>query len=71
MQAPQDENWQPLESNPEVINEFIQKMGLRTENYAFTEMLSTEEWALEMIPQPAIGILFLYEETPAQKQHKE
>lgn len=46
-------------------------MGLRTENYAFTEMLSTEEWALEMIPQPAIGILFLYEETPVQKQHKE
>jgi ubiquitin carboxyl-terminal hydrolase L3 len=51
----------PLESNPEVINQFIAKMGLKTESFAFTEMLSTEEWALEMIPQPALGILFLYE----------
>ena len=61
----------PLESNPEVINQFIQKMGLKTEHYAFTEMLSTEEWAIEMLPQPVLGILFLYEETPVQKQHKE
>jgi ubiquitin carboxyl-terminal hydrolase L3 len=60
----------PLESNPEVINQFIQKIGLKTDLFAFTEMLSTEEWALEMIPQPALGILFLYEETPAQQQFK-
>jgi hypothetical protein len=26
----QNENWMPLESNPEVINTFIEKMGLRT-----------------------------------------
>ena len=51
----------PLESNPEVINAFIAKMGLKTELFAFTEMLSTEEWALEMIPKPALGILFLFE----------
>lgn len=57
----------PLESNPEVINEFIQKMGLKTELFSFTEMLSTEEWALEMIPQPVLGILFLYEVTPVQQ----
>lgn len=60
----------PLESNPEVINEFIQKMGLKTELFSFTEMLSTEEWALEMIPQPVLGILFLYEVTPVQKEYK-
>lgn len=57
----ENENWMPLESNPEVINQFIAKMGLKTESFAFTEMMSTEEWALEMIPQPALGILFLYE----------
>lgn len=61
----------PLQSNPEVINQFIQKMGLKTEQYAFSEMLSTEEWAIEMLPKPVLGILFLYEETPVQKQHKE
>jgi ubiquitin carboxyl-terminal hydrolase L3 len=42
-------------------------MGMVTSNFAFAELMSTEEWALEMIPQPALGILFLYEETPAQQ----
>ncbi len=56
-----NENWMPLESNPEVINSFISKMGLKTELFLFTELLSTEEWALEMIPKPVIGILLLYE----------
>lgn len=45
-------------------------MGLKTENYNFQEMLSTEEWALEMIPKPTLGILFLYDETPAQEEFK-
>ena len=56
-----NENWMPLESNPEVINSFISKMGLKTELFVFTELLSTEEWALEMIPKPVIRILLLYE----------
>lgn len=30
----------PLESNPEVINSFISKMGLKTELFSFQEMLS-------------------------------
>lgn len=30
-----NENWMPLESNPEVINNFIQKMGLKTELFSF------------------------------------
>jgi hypothetical protein len=46
-------------------------MGLKIEAYAFAEMLSTEEWALEMIPQPVLGVIFLYEDTPAQKPYKE
>lgn len=56
----------PLESNPEVINPFINKLGLKTELYSFQEMLSIEEWALEMIPQPVLGIMMLYQCTPVQ-----
>ena len=32
-------------------------------------MLSTEEWALDMIPKPVLGVLFLYECTPVQTEH--
>lgn len=60
----------PLESNAEVINPYIQKMGLNTNEFCFQEMLSTEEWALDMIPKPVLGILFLYEISPVQSDHK-
>jgi ubiquitin carboxyl-terminal hydrolase L3 len=61
----------PLESNPDVINTYISKMGLKTELWNFTELLSTEDWGLEMVPKPVLGILMLYEETPAQNAFKD
>lgn len=42
----QENNWLPLESNPEIVNPFINKMGLKTDLYSFQEMLSIEDWAL-------------------------
>lgn len=66
----QDNNWMPLESNPEVINTFISKMGLNSEQFCFQELLGLEDWAIEMIPQPALGLVFLYECTPAQTAFK-
>jgi len=36
-------------------------MGMSHQQFTFQEMLATEEWALEMIAKPVIGILFLYE----------
>ena len=65
-----NDNWMPLESNPEVINPFIAKMGLKTENYCFQEMLGLEDWAMEMIPQPVLGVMFLYQCTPVQVAFK-
>ena len=67
----EDENWKPLESNPEVINTFIHKMGMSTDNFLFQEILSTDDWALDMIPKPALGIIFLSQCTPVQNDFKE
>lgn len=66
----QNDNWMPLESNPEVINTFIAKMGLKTDKFCFQELLGLEEWAFEMVPQPVLGLLFLYQCTPAQTAFK-
>ena len=65
-----NENWKPLESNAQVINPYIQKMGLKTQQFSFQEILSTEDWAIEMIPKPVLGVLFLYELTNPQMQYK-
>lgn len=46
-------------------------MGLKTELFSFTELLSTEEWGLEMVPKPVLGILLLFEETTVQNAFNE
>ena len=46
-------------------------MGMNTEKFLFQEMISTDDWALDMINKPALGILFLYQCTPVQTDAKE
>jgi len=52
--------WFPLESNPDVINPYIKKMGFNTDKAKFYELFSTEDWALEMVPQPVLAVLVLF-----------
>ncbi|DAZ92542.1 TPA: hypothetical protein N0F65_012772 [Lagenidium giganteum] len=52
--------WFPLESNPAVMNEFVAKMGFPTHQFSFCDVLSTEEWALDMVPRPVHGVLMLF-----------
>lgn len=53
-------SWFPIESNPEVMNNYAGRLGLDTSIFSFQDVLSTESWALEMIPQPVVGVLMLY-----------
>ena len=47
--------------NPQdVMNTYIQKMGVDTSNLKFCEVLSMEDWALEMVPQPCHGVIMLF-----------
>jgi hypothetical protein len=50
----------PIESNPDVINEYAAKMGFPTEQYKCYDLLSTEDWALDMIPRPVIAVMMLF-----------
>lgn len=56
--------WFPLESNPQLINEYIGKLGFDTSLYEFCDVFSTEAWALDMIPQPVAAVLLVYPLTP-------
>jgi ubiquitin carboxyl-terminal hydrolase L3 len=64
--AKKKQRWFPLESNPQLINSYIQKLGFDTSLYEFVDVFSTEDWALEMIPQPVAAVLMLYPLTEAQ-----
>ena len=52
--------WFPLESNPQLINKYISKLGFDTSLYEFTDVFSTEDWAMDMIPQPVAAVIMLY-----------
>ena len=52
--------WYALESNPIVLNNYLEKLGLDISIYCINDVLSTEEWAIEMVIKPIIAIIFLY-----------
>lgn len=62
--------WFPLESNPTLMNSYIQKLGFDTSLYEFVDVYSTEEWALSMIPQPVVAVIMLYPLTEVQENHR-
>ena len=55
LSATMTKTWLPLESNPDVMNDYVSKMGLDLSKIQFHDVMSTEEWALEMIPRPVLG----------------
>lgn len=55
-----NKRWFPLESNPAVMNEYVQQLGFPTSEFSFCDVLSTEDWALEMVPKPVHAVLMLF-----------
>jgi hypothetical protein len=54
----------PIESNPATMGKMLRKLGL-AEEYNCHDVLSTEEWALAMVPQPVLAVLLLFCVKPA------
>ncbi len=53
--------WIPLESNPDTFNPLTQKLT-GSDKLEWHEILSTEEWALDMVPNKdkCMGVVLLY-----------
>eukprot|EP00523_Entomoneis_sp_CCMP467_P016660 CAMPEP_0168776266 /NCGR_PEP_ID=MMETSP0725-20121227/5948_1 /TAXON_ID=265536 /ORGANISM="Amphiprora sp., Strain CCMP467" /LENGTH=237 /DNA_ID=CAMNT_0008825939 /DNA_START=29 /DNA_END=742 /DNA_ORIENTATION=+ len=64
------QRWFPLESNPALMNDYCAKLGFNTDLYEWCDVFSTEDWALQMIPQPVAAVVMLYPLTPAQRSHE-
>jgi ubiquitin carboxyl-terminal hydrolase L3 len=63
-------NWLPLESNPDVINDYVAKMGLDVSTLAFHDLMSTEDWALGMIPRPVLAVVMLFPIKKATEEYR-
>ncbi|KAG5191197.1 putative ubiquitin carboxyl-terminal hydrolase [Tribonema minus] len=62
--------WFPLESNPDVMTRYIERLGFDTSRHAFVDVLSTDDWALDMVPQPALAVLMLFPVKAASEAHR-
>ena len=57
-----------IESN--LINKYIRQLGFDTSLYEFVDVYSTEDWALDMVPQPVAAVLMLYPLTENQTKNE-
>jgi ubiquitin carboxyl-terminal hydrolase L3 len=64
------ESWLPVESNPEAFNAYAAKLGLDTTAVRFVDVMSTEAWALDMIPRPVLAVLMLFPVKAASEAHR-
>lgn len=63
--------WLPVESNPAVWNTLATKLGFPTSEYKWTDVLSLEDWGLEMIPRPVKACAMLYLIKDCHEKHRE
>ena len=66
-QASPEKRWFPLESNPSLLNQYISKLGFDTHMHGFTDVFSTEQWALDMVPHPVLAVMVLFPMTEKVK----
>ena len=57
--ARKEKKWFPLESNPDVMNAYCAKLGMRLDAARFSDILATEDWALDMGPKPVQAVLLV------------
>ena len=66
----ENNNWKALESNPEVMTEYAQKIGFDTSNHVFQDLFSLEDWAQDMITKPCFGLIMVFPITENQEKHR-
>lgn len=62
------DNWQPLESNPEIMNSYCKKLGFETNDLIFQDVFSTDDWALDMVGDNCMGVLLVFPITENYKK---
>uniref|UniRef100_A0A453DBQ1 Ubiquitin carboxyl-terminal hydrolase n=2 Tax=Aegilops tauschii subsp. strangulata TaxID=200361 RepID=A0A453DBQ1_AEGTS len=58
------ERWPPLESSPEVFNQFMWSLGVPRGEAEFHDVYGLDADALAMVPQPVLAVVFCFPDPP-------
>jgi len=65
--AKKAERWLPIESNPEVMNSFLRKLGVPAD-WEINDVFGLDPELLLMLPQPVLALMLLFPITDNYKQ---
>ena len=63
-------SWLPLESNPDVLNPFIRRLGVPGD-WEFTDVFGLDDELLAMVPQPCAALCLLFPSQNISQAHRE